>query len=135
MSATATLYYADGRRAQLSCAMDVCIHRFASIIGTNGAITTEFLNHTSTGTHPHGYLPSQMRVRRGTTATPFEDVPAESGSGFRFAAEAFAKVIAEKDFAAIDRAAAASIDIAATLEALARSAVEGQAVSLVRPQH
>jgi predicted dehydrogenase len=135
MSLTATLYYADGRRAQLSCAMDVCIHRFASIVGTNGVITTEFLNHTSTdaGTHPHGYLPSQMRLRRGTTATPFEEVRAESGSGFRFAAEAFAKVIAEKDFAAIDRAAAASIDIAATLEALAMSAVEGRAVSLARP--
>ena len=95
-------------------------------------ITTEFLNLTSAdaGTHPHGYLPSQMRARLGTTATPFEDLRAETGSGFRFAAEAFAKVIADKDFAAIDRAAAASIDIAATLEALARSAIEGRAVNL-----
>lgn len=134
INVTATLYYADGRRAQLYCAMDVCIHRCASIIGTDGVITTEFLNHTSTGpgTHPHGYLPSQMRVRRGTTATPFEDVRAASGSGFRFAAEAFAKVIAEKDFAAVDRAAAASMDIAATLEALAKSAVDGRAVDLSR---
>ncbi len=129
----ATLTYADGRRAQMSCAMDVANHRRATIVGSNGAIETEFLNHTSTqaGGHPWGYLPSQLRVRRGIANTiPFETISAGTGSGFRFAAEAFAKVVAARDFAAIGRAAEASLDIAATLEALARSARVGQAVEL-----
>lgn len=133
ISLMATLYYADGRRAQLSCAMDTATHRFASIIGTQGAIETEFLNHTGAqaGDHPFGYLPSQLRVRRGTAGTiPFEEIRSGTGSGFRFAAEAFAKVVSEGDFDAIACAAAASLDNAATLEAVAQSARQGRAVEL-----
>jgi predicted dehydrogenase len=130
----ATLHYADGRRAQLSCAMDTANHRRATIVGTQGTIETEYLNHTSdqAGGHPWGYLPSQLRVRRGTAnSIPFEDIRSATGSGFRFSAEAFAKVVAGQDFAAIERAAAASLDIAATLEAVARSAREGRAVEIL----
>jgi predicted dehydrogenase len=133
MSLMATLYYADGARAQLSCAMDTANHRLAQIVGTQGAITTEFLNHTSTnaGDHPFGYLPSQLRIRRGTAqAIAFEDLRSGTGSGFRFAVEAFAKVIAERDFDAIERAAEASQDNMATLEALAQSAREGRSVDV-----
>jgi predicted dehydrogenase len=133
MSLMATLYYADGRRAQLSCAMDTANHRFASIIGTQGVIETEFLNHTGAqaGDQPFGYLPSQLRVRRGTAGTiPFEGIRSATGSGFRFAAEAFAKVVAEDDFDAIARAAAASLDNAGTLEAVAQSARQGRAVKI-----
>lgn len=132
ISLMATLHFADGRRAQLSCAMDTANHRRATIMGTQGTIETEYLNHTSDGPgHPWGYLPSQLRVRRGiANSIPFEDIRAASGSGFRFAAEAFAKVVAEQDFDAIERAAAASLDIAATLEAIARSAREGRPVAV-----
>jgi predicted dehydrogenase len=132
ISMMATLRYADGRRAQMSCAMNTANHRRAIITGSQGTIETEYLNHTSDAPgHPWGYLPSQLRVRRGTAMTiPFEEITAPSGSGFRFAAEAFARVVAERDFAAIDRAAAASMDIAATLDAIAASARTGQAVSL-----
>jgi predicted dehydrogenase len=133
ISLVATLLYADGRRAQLSCAMDTANHRRATIAGTLGTIETEYLNHTSAqaGGHVHGYLPSHLRVRRGTANTiPFEDIRSGTGSGFRFAAEAFAKVVAERDFDAITRAAQASLDNAATLEALARSARLGHAVDV-----
>jgi hypothetical protein len=61
---------------------------------------------------------------------PFEDIKTGCGSGFRFAAEAFAKVVAERDFAAIGRAEQASIDNARTLAALAHSARTGLAVEL-----
>ena len=125
ISTTATLYYADGRRALMSCAMDAANHRRATIVCSGGTIETEFLNHTSSGVgaSPFGYLPSQMRVRRGTAnVIPFEEPQCATGSGFRFAAEAFAAVVKAKDFAAIERAARASLDIAATLEALAASA-------------
>ena len=133
ISLAATLHYADGRRAQLSCAMDAANHRRATIVGSAGTIETEYLNHTSAqaGGHPWGYLTSQLRVRRGTAnSIPFEDIHCGTGSGFRFAAEAFAKVVADGNVAAIDRAAEASLDNAATLEALARSARLGHAVDV-----
>ena len=132
ISLMATLLYADGRRAQLSCAMDVANHRRATIMGTAGTIETEYLNHTSDGPgHPWGYLPSELRVRRGTAnSIPFEPVRSATGSGFRFGAEAFADVVGMGDTAAVERAAQASIDIAATLEAIARSAREGRAIAL-----
>ncbi len=129
ISCMATLLYADGRRAQLSCAMNAANHRHATIVGTQGTIETEYLNHTShqAGGHEWGYLPSQMRVRCGVANNvPFEQLESGVGSGFRFAAEAFAKVVAEGDFAAIGRAAQASLDNAATLEAIARSARSGR---------
>ncbi len=134
LSTMATLYYADGRRVQMSCAMDTANHRRATIMGTQGTIETEFLNHTSNeANHPWGYQHSLLRVRKGIAfSIPFEDVYSPSGSGFRFSAEAFAKVIADRDFEAIERAAAASIDIAATLEAIGKSARTGQAVVLPR---
>ena len=134
ISMMATLYYADGRRAQLSCAMNAANYRRAVIAGRQGTIETEYLNHTAgkVGESPFGYLPSQLRVRRGTANTiAFEEIVSGSGSGFRFAAEAFAKVVRERDFAAIERAALASLDNAASLEAIARSARLGHAVDVV----
>lgn len=129
----ATLHYRDGRSAQLSCAMDVANHRHATIVGTKGTIETEYLNHTAEAdrAHPFGYLPSLMRVRRGFANTvPFEDLHSMTGSGFAFAAEAFATVLASGDQAAIDRAARASLDNAATLEAIAASARSGTVIDV-----
>jgi predicted dehydrogenase len=127
---SATLWYEGGRSAQLHCAMNVGYHRMATLVGSHGVIETEFLNHTgspqagSASPQPN-QLPSMMRVRKGFgNAIPFVDVQSASGSGFAFCAEAFAKVIHEKDFAAIERAEAASCDIAAALAAIGKSARE-----------
>ncbi len=109
------------------------VSAWCSIVGSGGTIETEFLNHTGTrvGSSSFGYLPSQLRVRRGTAnIVPFEDIVSGTGSGFRFAAEAFATVVGARDFDAIERAALASMDNAATLEALARSARLGHAVDV-----
>ena len=133
IATTATLLYADGRTAQMSCAMDAATHRHATIVGSRGVIYTEYLNHTHAGSreHPWGYLPSRMLMRRGTlNSVPFEPVRSATGSGFAFAAEAFARVVRAQDRAAIGRAAQASIDIAATLEAVALSARTGRPVTL-----
>ena len=132
ISMAATLLYADGRRAQMSCAMDAANHRHATIVGSHGTVETEYLNHTSdSDVHPWGYLPSQLRVRQGiANSIAFTDIHSASGSGFRFAAEAFAKVVREKDVSAIERAAAASHDIAATLDAIQTSAKTGTVTSL-----
>ena len=136
IATTATLHFADGVVAQLSCAMDMALHRHATIVGSDGVITTEFLNHTSEPgrAHPWGYLPSQLRVRRGSGAGPFETISSPTGSGFRFAAEAFAAVVAAKDFAAIERAEQASLDIAATLDAIAVSARAGAIAEVQAPR-
>ena len=134
ISMMATLLYADGRRAQLSCAMNTANHRRATIVGSHGTVETEYLNHTSDShTHAWGYLPSQLRVRQGiANSIPFEEVHSASGSGFRFAAEAFAHVVHTQDTAAIERAAAASHDIAATLDAIRTSARARQTVTLTQ---
>jgi predicted dehydrogenase len=125
ISMMATLEFANYRSAQISCAMNVANHRRATIMGTQGTIETEYLNHTGSA------VPSQLRVRRGIANTiMFEDIPAAMGSGFRFAAEAFADVVRRRDFAAIERAKQASLDIAQTLEAIASSARSGKVVTL-----
>ena len=135
ISTSATLFFSRGRTAQLYCAMNVGYHRLATILGSDGVIETEFLNHTSEdANHPLKYLPSLMRLRRGFgSTTPFEDVRSATGSGFAFCAEAFSRLIHSADFAAIDRAASASMDIAATLEAIERSARSGQVVEVAAP--
>ena len=113
----ATLEYRDGRYAQMSCAMDVANHRRATIMGTQGTIETEYINH------PSVEVPSQLRIRRGVANTiPFEEIHSAPGSGFAYCVKAFARVAATRDFEAIERAAKASLDIAVTLEAIAQSA-------------
>jgi predicted dehydrogenase len=132
ISISALLTYADGRRVQMSCGMDGANHRRAMIVGARGTVETEFLNHTSETTdHPYGYLPSELRVRRGIPNTvPFEAITSPTGSGFRFAAEAFAEMVAKKDTAMMARYAKASVDIAATLNAIAKSARAGKPVAI-----
>jgi predicted dehydrogenase len=125
IATAATLYWADGRIAQMSCAMDAATHRHATIVGTQGTIYTEYLNHTSRSTtgHPYGYQPSELRMRRGIANTvPVEQVVSPVGSGFLFAADGFARMVAERDTAAMEYGAAASVDIAAMLDAIALSA-------------
>lgn len=120
-----TLEFPQQRYAQVSCAMNAANHRRATIMGTQGTIETEYINH------PTAAVPSGLRVRRGTANTvPFEEITSAIGSGFKFEAEAFADVVRRGDFAAVERAAAASIDIAGMLEALAQSARSGQPVAL-----
>ncbi len=129
----ATLFYGDGRRAQLACAMNGANHRRATIVGTTGTIETEYLNHTAeaVGSDPRGYLPSEMRVRRGVANTvPFEEIRSPAGSDFRFAAEAFAALVASGDRALAERHERPSLDNMATLEAIARSARGGEAVDV-----
>ena len=132
ISTMATLHYADGRRAQLACAMDGANVRHATLVGANGTLETEYLNHCSEDVaHPQGYLPSLMRLRRGIgNSVPFETIISPSGSGFRFAADTFATMVASHDSALMDYYAAISQDIGATLAAIAQSARSGTSVVL-----
>jgi predicted dehydrogenase len=130
IATSATLFYECGATAQLHCAMDLALHRHAVVVGSEGFITTDFLNHTAEPgvAHPWGYQPSQMRIRRSRGNGPVETLASPTGSGFRFAAEAFADVVARGDFAAIAGAAQASLDIATMLDAIEASAAQGGAL-------
>jgi len=133
INTVATLFYPNGRRAQLSCAMDAANYRRATISATGGTIDTEYLNHTSgeLGGDALGYLTSQLRVRYGTANNiPFEAVQSDTGSGFLFAAEAFAKMVNTNDKKSFEFYAKTSIDNAATLEALANSAKQQKKVEV-----
>ena len=78
-----------------------------------------------------GHMPGRIEVRKGTaTVVPFTTVSFPGGSGFRFAAEAFAKKVQERDADAIAQAAEASVGIAATLEAVYRSIQSGSPVAV-----
>lgn len=135
LSFMAMLHHADGRRAQIAGAMDIGYVRHAVIAGSRGVIETDFMNHTAEPgvAHPHGYRPGTLRVRRGLgNDVPLQALHCPAGSGFRFAAEAFAQVVRAGDRAAIDRAARASLDLAATMEAIARALREGRSVDVER---
>ncbi|MEN9559682.1 MAG: hypothetical protein RLZZ502_893, partial [Pseudomonadota bacterium] len=107
---TALLRYADGRQASMSCAMDAANHRQAVISGSKGTLETEYLNHTAAAgmSHPLGFQVSSMRLRRGVANNiPFEPLvsaPAATGSGFLFAAEAFAALVASRDSGQLSQA-------------------------------
>lgn len=78
--------------------MNAALHRNAQIIGTLGTIETEFLNHTAPAhaskPHPWKYTPSRMRLLPGRGRNKaFEEIQSPAGSGFRFAAEAFADCV------------------------------------------
>jgi predicted dehydrogenase len=125
MAMMATLEYADHRTAHISCAMNIAYHRRAVIMGSAGSIETQYLNDTQ---HADS---SELRLWRGlVNSAPAEQIAAAPGSGFRFAAEAFADVVRRQDHHAIARAKQASLDIAHTLQALARSARSGDPIML-----
>jgi predicted dehydrogenase len=135
ISMMATLFYADGLRAQLSCAMDVANCRRATISATKGTIDTEYINHTSKLVEgdEYGYLTSQLRVRYGTANNiPFKDIVSEPGSGFLYAAKAFADMVRTQYFSAFEEHAVVSIENAATLEAIEASAKTGELASVKR---
>jgi predicted dehydrogenase len=125
----ASFDYGDGRRAQISCAMDGGLHRHATIVGTQGVIETEYLNHTAADPqgHPLGFLPSMMRVRHvAGVGVPLVPVVSDTGSGFAFAAQAFVARVQDRDAVKLGQASRASIDIARTLDAVRESSATGR---------
>ena len=123
----ATLKYSDGGFAQIACSIAVSPHRSAIVNGSDGALETSFSNHTDAAQPPF------FRLKRGIAWTAaFERIETSAGNGLQLEAEAFAKMVRSGDVIASDAYIAISLDNAATLEAILRSAREGQPV-LVRP--
>jgi predicted dehydrogenase len=120
----ATLEFPSGAIAQVSCSMSGAFHRKALIVGEKGAIETNYANHA-----PDGSLP--ISVKRGVPGTvPFEIETMHGGDGFRLEAESFARMVHAGPEHWNGASETESIDIALSLEAIAKSARDGVWVSL-----
>ena len=71
-----------------------------------------------------------VRAEPMHASDPLEEVPSPHGSGFMFAAEAFAQLVFDRDFEEAKRAAEASLDNTATLGTVAQSARSGRAIEI-----
>jgi xylose dehydrogenase (NAD/NADP) len=113
----ATLEFAGGGIAQISCSFATAVHRRALIVGSAGSIETDFHNHTNRAAAP------SYRIKRGvdwqvepeTIAVPSED-------GFRVEIDAFADLVQRGERAEIAARRAASLDNAWTLAAILAAA-------------
>jgi xylose dehydrogenase (NAD/NADP) len=121
----ATLEFASGLLAQMSCSFATSYHRHALIAGDNGTIETTYLNHPPIGGPP------MLTVRRGVpiTVTP-EAIEVAGGDGFLAEAESFQKLVAYGPEHWTGATPDESIDIALTLDAILQSARSGAPVTL-----
>lgn len=121
----ATLEFASGLLAQISCSFATAVHRSAMIVGDAGVVETPYSNH------PPMDRPASFRLRRGSGwEAPEETVEAAPMNGFRAEADSFADSIRLGPQQWNGVTEQESIDIALTLEAIERSAKTQKPVSL-----
>jgi predicted dehydrogenase len=121
----ATLQFAGGLFAQISCTFNACSHRQALIAGSRGVIQTTYLNHTA--------VPSQavLQLRVGTDNDALDStVQTSAVNGFLAEAESFARLVREGPAHWCGTTPEESIDIMLTLEAILRSARSGAAIEI-----
>jgi D-xylose 1-dehydrogenase (NADP+, D-xylono-1,5-lactone-forming) len=117
LTTLATLEFADGLLAQISCSFATARHRHAFVAGDAGSIATTYFNDTSSE------FPPLLDIRRGTGwDAPREIVETASGSGFLAEAESFHDLVRHGWGRWVGATPEESIDIALTLDALAVSA-------------
>jgi D-xylose 1-dehydrogenase (NADP+, D-xylono-1,5-lactone-forming) len=118
----ATIDLEGGVLAQISCSFATGFHRHALIAGENGIIETDFTNHA----WPDG--PPLVRLRRGLGfRTPYEVVETSGADGFLAEADSFERLVSEGKSYWSGATPDESLDIAATLDAIAQSArADGQ---------
>ncbi|HEY7904614.1 MAG TPA: Gfo/Idh/MocA family oxidoreductase [Casimicrobiaceae bacterium] len=116
----ATLEFASGLLAQVSCTFDTARHRHAFIAGDAGSIATPYFNDTSAA------FPPRFELRRGTGwDAQRETVETAAVSGFLAEAESFHDLVRGGWSHWTGATPDESIDIALTLDALAQSARSG----------
>src|SRR5678815_4792532 len=113
----ASLEFASGLIAQISCTFATARHRHAFIAGDGGTIATSYFNDTS------ATFPPLLEVRRGTGWDAQRDiVETASTNGFLAEAESFHDLVRNGWEHWLGATPDESIDIALTLDALAVSA-------------
>jgi D-xylose 1-dehydrogenase (NADP+, D-xylono-1,5-lactone-forming) len=119
----ATLEYAGGLMAQMSCSFDSALHRQALIAGSKGVIQTTYLNHTS----PE--QPGDLRLRSGAGANGKDGtIHAPSANGFLAEAESFERLVRDGPGFWTGATPEESIDIMMTVDAILESARTQRAV-------
>jgi xylose dehydrogenase (NAD/NADP) len=121
----ATLEFAGGLLAQITCSFSTCLHRQALIAGSNGVIQTTFLNHTSSPAQ----AVLQLRVGTGKDAAD-SIVQTSPANGFLAEAESFERLVREGPTQWSGTTPEESIDIMLTLEAIVESARSGGAIEI-----
>jgi predicted dehydrogenase len=123
----ATLEFADGVLAQISCSFATARHRHAFIAGDAGSIATTYFNDTSAA------FPPLLEVRRGTGWDAAREViETAATSGFLAEAESFHDLVRSGWAHWTGVTPSESIDIALILEALAASARQGIPLMVIR---
>jgi D-xylose 1-dehydrogenase (NADP+, D-xylono-1,5-lactone-forming) len=120
----ATLEFAGGLLAQVTCSFESALHRQALIVGSAGIIQTTFANHTSAD------QPGILRLRAGEGKGIDSTVETVTVNGFLAEAESFARLVREGTAPGTGATPEESIDIMMTLEALLLSARSGAAVAM-----
>ena len=121
----ATLEFASGLLAQVTCSFGTALHRQALIVGSEGLIETTFSNHTS------AERPGTLLLRAGIGANAVDGrIETPPINGFLAEAESFAGLVCGDPASWIGASPQESLDIMLTLEALQRSARSGAAESV-----
>ena len=121
----ATLEFPGGLLAQMSCSLASGFSRFARLIGEDGEIETNYLNHQP----PNEAM--LLRVKRsGARDAVFETIETPGGDGFRLEAESFARAVRLGPEHWNGASEAESIDTILSLTAIATSAREGRWMEL-----
>ena len=121
----ATLEFASGIIAQMSCSFSTAYHRHAMVHGDGGTLESTYLNHPPIGGPP------VLSIRRGATvATTLETIETPGGNGFLLEAESFARMVRGGASNWNGATPEESVDIALTLEAIAASAKSGKPVAI-----
>ena len=126
-SLAGTLEFASGVLAQIACSFATARHRRCLIAGDEGTLSTTYFNDTGPG------MPALLEIQRGIGwDAKRETIETESIKGFRAEADAFADLVARGAAHWTGATPDESVDIAATLAALAESARTGIAVEIER---
>jgi predicted dehydrogenase len=119
-----TLAFPSGIVGQVSCSFATARHRRAVLVGEEGTLVTTYFNDTTPG------MPPLVELRRGVNLDArVEMIETPMANGFRAEAESFADLVVNGPGAWTGASPAESIDIAWTLEALARAAREGDSAA------
>jgi xylose dehydrogenase (NAD/NADP) len=121
----ASIEFASGLLAQISCSFATARHRHAFVAGAAGSIRTTYFNDTS------AVFPPVLEIRRGPGWDAKQElVETAAINGFLAEADAFRDLVVHGRDQWQGASAEESIDIALTLEALAASARQGVSVEL-----
>ncbi len=121
----ATLDFASGAMAQITCSFARAGYRHAVVIGEEGVIETSYSNHAP---QPDGL---SLRIRRTRAQiAPFETLAVDGGDGFRLEAESFVEMIRKGPAHWNGASEACSIDTVLALQAIAESGRSGGWVDL-----